>query len=53
MWPSVRKRIQNYEYKIYKYKYLFIKRKEATTNYKIKKKNPANINNITGFRKIT
>jgi hypothetical protein len=37
MGPSVRKRIQNYEYKIYKYKYLFIKRKEATTNYKFKK----------------
>jgi len=36
MVPSVKKRIQNYEYKIYKY--LCIKRKEATTNYKLKKK---------------
>jgi len=36
--PSLRKRMQNYDYKIrYETEYLFIMRKEFITNYKFRK----------------
>jgi hypothetical protein len=42
--PPLRKKIQNYEYKMrHKNEYLFRRRKEITTNHKLKKKNTTNI----------